>query len=54
MSLRDALEALNESDPSTSARLAGEGVVDPARVAISSAEDAFDAPMMIMNQIHEA
>ena len=30
------------------------GQEDGASTSLNEAEDAFDAPMMIMNQIHEA
>lgn len=56
MALRDVLGALNQSSSAENladTRLAGEGV-ESNQVALRAAEDVFDAPMMIMNQIHEA
>jgi hypothetical protein len=57
LSLKNVLSALNDADmvaaPSMS-RAAGEGGVDPARVAAYSTDEAYDAPMMIMSQINEA
>ena len=56
MALRDVLDALNESNPAsstTAAKFAGESTVAHG-TTLNAAEDVFDAPMMIMNQIHEA
>lgn len=55
MALRDVLGALNESNPAAStasAKLASESV--DHKTSLNAAEDVFDAPMMIVNQIHEA
>lgn len=57
MALRDVLSALNETDlvaAPTEGRLAGEGGVNPARVAAFASDEAYDAPMMAMSQINEA
>jgi hypothetical protein len=56
MALRDVLSAINESNPAAStsvSKLASEAVADNVS-SLNATEDAFDAPMMIMNQIHEA
>ncbi|AND17199.1 hypothetical protein [Rathayibacter tritici] len=57
MGLKDVLSALNDADivaaPSL-ARAAGEGGVDPSKVAAYASDEAYDAPMMIMSQINEA
>ncbi|MFF3216069.1 hypothetical protein ACFYYB_36330 [Streptomyces sp. NPDC002886] len=57
MALRDVLQSLNDTDlvaAPTESRLAGEGVIDPAKAAVLSNDEAYDAPMMVMSQINEA
>lgn len=57
MALRDVLNALNDGDVVAAqaiSRLAGEGGVDPARVANYASDEAYDAPMMVVSQINEA
>lgn len=53
MALRDVLNAINESNPAVTASKPTAEIADPATV-LNATEDVFDAPMMIMNQIHEA
>jgi hypothetical protein len=57
MALRDVLNSLNDTElvaNPTEARLAGEGVVDPAKAALLNNDEAYDAPMMVLSQINEA
>ncbi|KPI28045.1 MULTISPECIES: hypothetical protein [unclassified Streptomyces] len=57
MALRDVLNNLNDTElvaNPTEARLAGEGVIDPAKAAVLSNDEAYDAPMMVLSQINEA
>jgi hypothetical protein len=56
MALRDVLGALNEAGSTERAAeraLAGEGF-EVSQTGLRATDDVFDAPMMIMNQIHEA
>jgi hypothetical protein len=56
MALRDVLGALSEptsAEKLADKLLAGEGFEQP-QAALRATDDVFDAPMMIMNQIHEA
>ncbi|MGG8408211.1 hypothetical protein ACM614_17210 [Streptomyces sp. 12297] len=57
MALKDVLNNLNDTElvaNPTESRLAGEGVIDPAKAAVLSNDEAYDAPMMVLSQINEA